>query len=147
MNLTRRWVYTHTGGRDTASPTRPDIDTLRKQIAHARIEKGIASNKDIARRAGINPNTFDNLFKQGRKQSLYADDLWMVSRVLERPMEELLTGEKPDAGPAFEDPIKDEMVSMIEKLDHEQARELRAVMRTYMIQFMGQKGEPNAHSA
>lgn len=88
------WGYTISGEGRERFIKRPSVETLQKQIRKAMVDKGIRSQGELARRAGINPNTFDNFFKTDRKNSLYADDLLLVADALETPMEELLTGEK-----------------------------------------------------
>jgi hypothetical protein len=97
----------------------------------------------------VNPETFDNLWKNNRKNSLYADDLLLIARTFGVSMEELLTGESaPKEQVVFDDPITAELWNMIEQLDHEQMLELRGAVGMYLqIRFaesdrMGAERDP-----
>lgn len=97
------------------------------------VDSSISSHKALARIAGINEDTFDNLFKKDRKKSMYADDLLLVSNALGVSMEELLTGEEPEEKPVeFNNPIIGELCSTMERLDDNQLVELRGAIEMYI---------------
>lgn len=116
---------------------KPLLETLRKNLDHAIIDRGIRSRKELARAAGVNPDTLDNLWKQSRKNSLYADDLLLLAKHLNMSMEELLTSEKPDYQiEDTRDPVVKEIEKVAETLEHEQLVELRGVVRSYVDRYM-----------
>ena len=72
-------------------------------------------------------------FKKNRKQTLYADDLYMVSRILECSMEELVTGAKLTNENEYKDPLIGNIVEILNNLTHDQITEIRGMIRTYMM--------------
>jgi len=85
-----------TEGPKNKPPKKPDLQVLKNAIDQKLI--GPAWNRSrrrLAREAGLKEDTLGNLFKDDRKYSLYADDLYVIAKTLGCSMEELITGEKP----------------------------------------------------
>jgi DNA-binding Xre family transcriptional regulator len=114
---------------------RPAVEKLRENIRVRMARQKVTSIADLARKSGVNTNTLHNFFKEGRKEALYADVLWMISRALDCTMEELITGEPPAAPPArFTNPIIDGLCRELEQFGGEELARLRAVVELYIDQ-------------
>ena len=94
------------------------------------------SRKEIARRAGVNEHTFENLWKENRKNSLYADDLYLVAKVLNKSMEELVSGQASESENIPIDPFSEELNDIIRhaELSEDDKKELLGAIRMFLIQ-------------
>lgn len=80
--------------KELGQNTLSDIEKMRRQIEHRRIDRGFSSRRKLAEAAGVSHNTLDNLFKEGRKELLYVDDAARIADALGCAVEDLL-GKRP----------------------------------------------------
>jgi transcriptional regulator with XRE-family HTH domain len=105
------------------------------------VEHGFRSYNALAKAAGINPNTLQNLFKQNRKEGLYAQDLYLLARTFGCTMEELTSGVAPETTPEYSSETAAELCDWINEMDEERLKELRGAMRMYaMTHFTAEEG-------
>jgi len=117
---------------------RPDFEILKKTIKHKIVENDrIRSRKELARKAGVAPDTFDNLFKDKRKRTLYADDLYMISQALQCSMEELITGQKPEKTNAYNHPVIEDIVHILDRMNSDELNQILGAVRQYVRDHFG----------
>lgn len=108
-----------------------DFEQALKRISHLMIEQKIGSNAELARRADINEHTIAGWFKDRRKRYPVSDDMVRVAQALDTSVEYLVTGDNPSA-PEQRDPDIDQIIKLLEGLDHDQLTASWAVLKQFI---------------
>lgn len=73
-----------------------DYDVFPKQVRHAMADAGINSLAELARKAGVDPNTIQNWYKGTSLKGLpKGETLFRVAQALDTTVERLVTGNDP----------------------------------------------------
>ena len=120
------------GGREGSCAL--DLGAFLKRVEHCRIDAGISSDAGLAKKAGVNPNTLSAYGKRARKRFPTADDAVLIARALGTTVEYLVTGEHPPV--EHPSPEIADICKLVSGLPTEDAREVRAIVRSYVDRYV-----------